>query len=137
MKILVIDDNMADRELIITHIKKSKKRENIITEESNCLKDAIRKIKANNYDVIILDLVLPESDGIDTVKTVLSNIKEAGKEIPVIVLTGIEDYKVGREAWSLGVKDYLIKDETQTKDLARALKFVTRNISGNQKSILV
>ncbi len=137
MKILVIDDNRADRDLIITHIKRSKKRKEIITEESNCLKDALEKIKANDYDVIILDLVLPESDGIDTVKAVLSNIKEAGKEIPVIVLTGTDDYRVGREAWSLGIKDYLIKDEIQAKDLTRALKFATNDKTGRRKSVLI
>jgi len=136
MKILVIDDNRADRDLIITHIKQSKKRKTITTEESNCLRDAVSKIKANDYDVILLDLVLPESDGIDTVKTIISSIKESGKEIPVIVLTGTEDYKVGREAWSLGIKDYLIKDEIQTKDLTRALKFATHSSNGSRKSIL-
>jgi len=80
----VIDDSQEDRDLIITHIKKSKKRTKVETEESNCLKDALKKIKTRDYDVIILDLVLPESDGIETVKTVLSTLKELKKDIPVI-----------------------------------------------------
>ena len=137
MKILVIDDNRADRDLIITHIKESKKRKNITTEESNCLKDALCKIKDNDYDVILLDLVLPESDGIDTVKAVFSSMKEANKEIPIIVLTGTEDYKVGREAWNMGIKDYLIKDEMGTRDLSRALNFATYDQSGKEKSVLI
>lgn len=136
MKILVIDDNRADRDLIITHIKQSKKRKDIITEESNCLTDALKKIKANNYDVILLDLILPESNGIDTVKTILSNIKESGKEIPVIVLTGTNDYRIGREAWRLGIKDYLIKDEIGTKDLSRALNFATYKTNSKQHFVL-
>ncbi len=137
MKILVIDDNKADRDLIITHIKKSKKRKNITTEESDCLKDALSKIKNNTYDVIILDLVLPESDGIETVKTILSHLKKLKKDIPVVVLTGMEDYKVGREAWLLGIKDYLIKDEIQPKDLSRALNFATYKTNGTKKSVLM
>jgi len=136
MKILVIDDNPADRDLIITHIKQSKKRHKVTTEESNCLKDAISKIIKNDYDVILLDLVLPESDGIETVKAILSILKETRKDIPVIVLTGMEDYKVGREAYLLGIKDYLIKDEIATKDLSRALNFATYDVRGQQKSIL-
>ena len=137
MKILVIDDNRADRDLIITHIKKSKKRKNIITEESNCLKDALNKIENNDYDVILLDLVLPESDGIETVKTVISSLKKWEKDIPVIVLTGMEDYKVGREAWALGIKDYLVKDEIHSKDLSRALNFATYETTGERKSVLI
>ena len=137
MKILVIDDSRADRDLIITHIKESKKRKNIVTEESNCLRDALSKIKSNDYDVILLDLVLPESDGIETVKTVLSSLKELNKDIPVIVLTGMEDYRVGREAWALGIKDYLVKDEIQSKDLSRALNFATYDPSGKRKSVLI
>lgn len=136
MRILVIDDSQEDRDLIITHIKKSKKRTKIETEESNCLKDALKKLKTRNYDVIILDLVLPESDGIETVKTILSTLKELKKDIPVIVLTGIEDYKVGREAWLLGIKDYLIKDEMQSRDLSRALNFATYNGNG-KRSVLI
>ena len=137
MKILVIDDNRADRDLIITHIKESKKRKNIITEESNCLKDALSKIENNDYDVILLDLVLPESDGIETVKTVISSLRKWEKDIPVIVLTGMEDYKVGREAWALGIKDYLIKDEIQSRDLTRALNFATYSTNGERKSVLI
>lgn len=136
MRILVIDDSQEDRDLIITHIKKSKKRTKVETEESNCLKDALKKLKTKNYDVIILDLVLPESDGIETVKTILSTLKELKKNIPVIVLTGVEDYKVGREAWLLGIKDYLIKDEMQSRDLSRALNFATYNGSG-KRSVLI
>ena len=137
MKILVIDDNRADRDLIITHIKKSKKRTNVITEESNCLKDALSKIENNDYDVILLDLVLPESDGIETVKTVISSLKKWEKDIPVIVLTGTENYKVGREAWALGIKDYLIKDEIHSRDLSRALNFATYKTNGERKSVLI
>lgn len=132
----MIDDSQEDRDLIITHIKKSKKRTEVETEESNCLKDALKKLKTRNYDVIILDLVLPESDGIETVKTVLSTLKELEKDIPVIVLTGVEDYKVGREAWLLGIKDYLIKDEMQSRDLSRALNFAAYNGSG-KRSVLI
>jgi len=137
MRILVIDDNQADRDLIITHIKNSKKRNLVITEESNCLNDALLKIKSNTYDVILLDLFLPESDGIETVKAILSSLQELSKNIPVIVLTGMEDYKIGREAWDLGIKDYLIKDEIGTKDLSRALNFATYDLSGKQKSVLI
>lgn len=133
MKILVIDDSKEDRDLIITHIKKSNNGE-VITEESNCLKDGLEKLGSFDYDVILLDLILPESDGIETVKTIIEHLKKMKKDIPVIVLTGMEDYSIGREAWTLGIKDYLIKDEIQAKDLSRALTFAT--YKKNKRSVL-
>jgi two-component system sensor histidine kinase UhpB len=49
------------------------------------------------------------------------------KDIPIVILTGVDDYSVGREAWALGVKDFLIKDEIQTQDLSRALRFASHD----------
>ena len=124
MKILVIDDSKEDRDLIINHIKKIKKS-NIIVDECNCLKQGLIKLTSHNYEAIILDLALPETDGIETVEIILNHLNKHNKNTPIIVLTGLEDYSIGRKAWSLGIKDYLIKDEIQTKDLSRALTFAT------------
>ena len=80
MNILVIDDCKEDRELAITYIKKSNNNSSLpVIDESNCLTDALNKINLNNYDVIILDLALPESDGIDTVKKVINKLTELNK----------------------------------------------------------
>ena len=128
MKILVIDDSKEDRDLILTHIKKinkTSKEPTIKIEECNCLKDALNKLIFSSYDIIILDLILPETDGIKTIEKVIEHLQKIKKETPIIIITGVEDYSIGREAWSLGVKDYLIKGEIQTQDLSRALKFAS------------
>jgi CheY-like chemotaxis protein len=125
MKILVVDDSREDRELLVTYIKQSKSIKRISIDESGCLMDALNKISINDYDVIILDLVLPETDGLQTIKTLKAAMKEGGKDIPVVVLTGFEDYGIGREAFSLGIKEFLIKDECETKTISRAIKFAT------------
>ena len=124
MKILIIEDSKTDRDLIIKHIKQINKKEFLI-EECSCLKEGLEKLESFNYDAIILDLALPESDGLDTVKTIKQQLNKNNKTTPIIVLTGSNDYSVGRQAWLLGIKDYLIKDEIQTKDLSRALTFAT------------
>jgi len=127
MKILVIDDSKEDRDLIINHIKKIEK--NITIEECNCLKEGLKKLSASNYDAIILDLALPETDGIDTIETTLEHLERDNKNTPIIVLTGLEDYSIGRKAVMLGIKEFLIKDEVQSKDLSRALTFATLHSS--------
>lgn len=133
MHILLIDDSKEDRDLIVNLIKRMKTKYDIFVSESNCLKDALYKIKETTYDAIILDLILPESDGIDTIKTIVDNLHNYDKNTPVIVLTGLEDYKVGREAFDMGIKDFLIKDEITMADLMRALNFATFN---EKKSVL-
>lgn len=134
MKILIIEDNKEDRDLIIKHIKKIK--QNIITDECNCLKDGCTKLSSFNYDVILLDLALPETKGLETVETILKHLEEHNKNTPIIVLTGLEDYSIGRKAWLLGIKDFLIKDEIQTKDLSRALTFATLKSSKECKKTI-
>ena len=129
----MIDDSKTDRDLIIKHIEKIEKRK-IEVDECDCLAEGQRKLLSFNYDAIILDLALPETDGIDTVQAIMEHLNKHNKNTPVIVLTGLEDYAVGRQAWMLGIKDYLIKDEIQSKDLSRALAFATIN---SKKSIAI
>ena len=125
MKILVIDDCKEDRELAITYIHKTNSIPNLSTDESNCLEDALDKIEKNYYDVIILDLLLPKTDGIETIKKTQSFLQKQEKNIPIIILTGLEDLKLGRKALALGIKEFLIKDELQVDDLSRAIKCAT------------
>ncbi len=125
MRILVIDDSKEDRDLAITYINKTNSIPNITTDESNCLQNALEKLKNNEYDVIILDLMLPEIDGLDTIMEVQSFLQGQERNTPIIILTGLEDSKLGRKAFSLGVKEFLIKDELQINDLSRAIKFAT------------
>lgn len=136
MNILVIDDSKEDRGLIIDHIKKIKK--DIIINECNCLKDSFKKLSSFNYDAIILDLTLPETKGIETVEAILKHLEKNNKNTPIIILTGLEDYSVGRKAWLLGIKYFLIKDEMQTEDLSRALTFATlKSITKSSKKSVV
>jgi len=135
MNILVIDDSKEDRDLIINHIKKIEKEE-ITVDECNCLEKAFQKLSINNYDAIILDLALPETDGIETVERTIEHLNKHNKETPIIILTGIEDYSIGRKAWMLGIKEFLIKDEIQAKDLSRALSFIaldSKKLDSKQK----
>ena len=125
MRILVIDDSKEDRDLAITYIHKANSIPNIIADESNCLQSALSKLSKNDYDVILLDLILPETDGLDTIKEIQQFLEENDKNTPIIILTGLEDYKLGKEAFSLGVKEFIIKDEMGSSSLIRAIKFAT------------
>lgn len=125
MKILVIDDSKEDREIAITRINKTNLIPDMTADESDCLKAALEKLGENEYDVIILDLALPETDGLDTINEVNKFLEKENKKTPIVILTGLEDYNLGIKAFSLGVKDFLIKDEIRHEDLTRAIKCAT------------
>ena len=125
MYILVIEDNKEYRKLISEYLTQEKLKEKFIIDESKNLTDSLPLINKKNYDVILLDLSLPDTEGIDTVKTLVKYLETIKKNIPIIVLTGNEDYKIGKEEFNFGIKDFLIKGETQTKELFRSLRFAT------------
>ena len=125
MRILVIDDSREDRDLAITYIHKANSIPDMTTDESNCLEGALEKLKENDYDVILLDLILPETDGLDTIKEIQKFLEKNNKNTPIIILTGLEDYELGKKAFSLGISEFLIKDEMESSSLSRAIKFAT------------
>lgn len=88
-------------------------------EGTETLKDGLLRIKGGDFDVILLDLHLPDSAGLATVAAAR---REAG-ETPIVVMTGFEDEAVGLEAIGLGAQDYLIKDRINMTLLRRAIRF--------------
>ena len=126
MKILIVDDCKEYRDVISAHVRKTKSHDEVECEQSHCLTDALEKLRINYYDSIILDLCLPETDGLETVNTVVHFLKYLHRDIPIIILTGSGDYKMGRKMFKLGIKDYLIKgEEEEGKQLRRAISFAT------------
>jgi signal transduction histidine kinase len=90
-----------------------------VLEGAETLKSGLAMIGRGDYDVVLLDLNLPDSRGLETV--VSARLKMGG--MPIVVLTGYEDEAVGLEAITLGAQDYLIKDRLNVALLGRAIRF--------------
>ncbi len=71
-------------------------------------------------DLILLDLILPKIEGIELLKKLRENPKT--KDIPVIVLTNVEDFKKLQEALELGVKAYLVKTDFTLEEVLEKIK---------------
>ncbi len=82
------------------------------------LDEALKFNLTNNFDVILLDLCLPDSEGIDTFNIMNYN----APNIPIIVLTGLEDEIFALSAVGRGAKDYLIKGEVDCKSLLKSIR---------------
>jgi response regulator of citrate/malate metabolism len=131
MKILIIDDCPADRNFYKKHIKDNDLFQNTEIEECGSLSQAFKCFAKKEYDLILLDLGLPESNGIQTVTDTVSELKECGRKTPIIVLTGTEDHFIGQEAFKYGIKDFLIKNDVvkNEKELSRSITYATYSLN--------
>ena len=103
LKIFIVEDDQFLRDLFVMKLKKEK----AIVFESDDGEDALKKIKSEMPDLVLLDIVLPKMDGFD----VLKKIKEDAdiNKIPIILLTNLgQDFDVER-GLKLGAAAYIVK----------------------------
>ena len=95
MKIILIDDDNSYRELL-KHYLDDMKLTSLIVDEASTFTSSLTMIEENDYDAIILELFLPDSEGLETIKHMMKHLEGIGKNIPVLILTGHEDYSIGK-----------------------------------------
>ncbi|MGZ4048779.1 MAG: response regulator, partial [Bacteroidia bacterium] len=81
------------------------------------LKKAIDALDKKTFDVIIMDLSLPDSTGLDTFISIFNRDPES----PIIILTGLNDESVGIKAVKLGAQDFLIKNNVNVGSLKQSI----------------
>ena len=112
-KILLIDD---EEDFLEAMSERMKAREMDVSTASSA-REGLQKAESGAYDVVILDLQMPEMDGIETLK----RLKEKNPELQVILLTGHATVQKGVEAMKLGALD-LLEKPTDMKVLAEKIK---------------
>jgi len=103
-KILLIEDNPVDVSLFKEYLERTEKVKTELTV-TNLFADALGYLGFNRFDLIILDLGLPDVIGTEGIEY----LKKSIPNTPLIILTGCEDPEVGMNAIQLGAQDYLIK----------------------------
>src|SRR4051812_20174057 len=101
IRVLLAEDNHPDACLVAKILEKSDLAEFQIDRASS-LAEAIRKGTHDHYDVVLLDLFLPDSGGLATLETFLAT----NRSVPIIVLTGYEQETIGIEAIRKGAEEY-------------------------------
>ena len=122
MKVLVVDDEQLIRNIIIEYCH----NEGYITDEAEDGLDAIEKVKTNDYDIIILDLMMPKLDGYSAYR----QIKDI-KNIPTIVLSARSEEADKLLGFDLGVDDYMTKPFSPKELMARIKAILKRNNKTN------
>ena len=116
--VLLIEDNPGDARLIREMLAESK-LQLFSLEHSGSLSDGLDSLSKNTYDVVLLDIGLPDSSGLDSVH----EIKKVAPVLPVVMLTGLDDENTAVSALQLGVQDYLIKDRIDSNLLVRSIRY--------------
>lgn len=117
LRILVFEDNAGDVELLRSHFKQTAMEVSLATVSR--LSEGLNLLEERTFDVVLLDLSLPDSSGIDTLKCV--NAVASGEVI--IILTGVEDEDLALEAIQTGAQDYLFKDGLSPEMLRRSIRY--------------
>lgn len=102
-KILIVDDDPMFRIMLRTFLLKNNYE---LTEAANG-KECLKKIKTDSFDIVLTDLRLPDTTGLDLLKEIRTSEKNA--EVPVILMTSFGDIKSAVKAMKLGAYEYVTK----------------------------
>ncbi len=121
LKVLLIEDNAADAELIDMLLSEAGREQflNYTLKRAESLADGVRALGRESFSVVLLDLGLPDSSGLET----LLRIEERAHHIPVIALTGLADEEFAARAISIGAQDYLVKGKITGDSLYRSVLY--------------
>jgi PAS domain S-box-containing protein len=128
LRLIVFEDDPGDLRLLNTMLLEIGTGFDVTSVER--LEDGIKILQEKEFDIALLDLNLPDSWGVDTLKTVFAHIPG----VPIIVLTGFQDETVGLQAMSEGAQDYLVKGQFDPHLLGRAIRYA-RERKKNEKAL--
>ncbi len=115
-RILLVEDNPGDADLI-DELLDDGAGSGLVRAAS--LDQALARLREGGFDVVLLDLQLPDGFGLDCVNTVRAH----HARVPVVVLTGIDDESLGLRCVAAGAQDYLSKQQLQRWHLRRAIDY--------------
>lgn len=118
MKILVVEDDPVMLKLLEHTLQKEGYEVSVNTD----FKSAIAALEHFNPDLIITDIIMPSASGFE----IISLIKSNGKEIPVLVISAIDEEATVYETLSLGANDFIVKPFTSVELLERIKKLLPK-----------
>ncbi|MBD2414942.1 hybrid sensor histidine kinase/response regulator [Nostoc calcicola FACHB-389] len=118
VKILLIEDNLASARLLQEFLMQAQSQEFNLVHVKR-LGEALQELSQCNYDVILLDLTLPDSEGLSSLPPLISQAPST----PIVVLTNTNDEELAIEAVRQGAQDYLVKRQVNVDVLVRSLRY--------------
>jgi diguanylate cyclase (GGDEF)-like protein len=116
--VLLVEDNPGDARLMVELLNEAEAGE-IELHQVVRISAALKLLSERKFDLVLLDLSLPDGNGLDTVLRMCAAIPH----MPVIVLTGLEDDAFALAAVQAGAQDYLVKGQVNGSGIARAIRY--------------
>jgi PleD family two-component response regulator len=133
VKILLVEDNPGDARLVKEMLFSEKHFKHVLSHVTT-LQQAREYLSGTSPDVVLLDLSLP--DGLN--KTSAINLIESFTDVPIVILTGLDDDSVGLESIQRGAQDYLIKGQADSKLMVRVIRYsIERKQADRDKERLI
>ncbi|OVE76076.1 hypothetical protein BVX97_02280 [bacterium E08(2017)] len=117
-QVLLVEDDLCEAKLFCRVIQNESDHRFVVQKAFN-LREALEALKNPELSIVVTDLSLPDSQGVDTFKT----IHQARPEIAVVILTGIRDEQFAIETVRCGAQDYLVKGRDNGTMIVRALRY--------------
>jgi len=118
IQILLVEDSTTDANLL-RQIFSRAEQQNWEMSHVDRLSHAIEVCCDRPFDVVLLDLHLPDADGLETI----TEFRTAIPDVPIVVLTGTDDEELALQVMASGAQDYLVKDQITIQLLVRAIRY--------------
>jgi len=119
VNVLIVDDDELDRRLVKLVLARAANLIRFNVESAQTITEALEKLVKDNFNIILLDLNLPDSRGTETVQKIFN----AAPDVPIVVLTGLDDENAGLEAIRSGAENYLVKGDGLEYTLVRTIRY--------------
>jgi PAS domain S-box-containing protein len=119
LHVLLIEDNPGDARLVMEELQSITSKAQICLRWVTHLRQALEYLEANPVQAILVDLSLPDSHGLETLKSVVNY----APQMPVVVMTGLADEETVMKALQAGAQDYLIKGQVDGRILIRVIQY--------------
>lgn len=118
LRLLIVEDDIVDRKLLVRLLAQSSLGPHEV-DYADRLSTALEMLRTHNFDVVLLDLGLPDSRGTESV----IELQIQSPHVPIIVLSGLDDERTATTAVQKGVQDYLIKGQVDGTLLVRSIRY--------------
>jgi PAS domain S-box-containing protein len=118
LRLLIVEDDVIDRKLLERLLAKTS-LDVAYVECADRLSTAVDRLRESSFDVVLLDLGLPDSHGTESV----IELQMHAPHVPIVVLSGLDDENMALAAMQKGVQDYLIKGQVDSTLLMRSIRY--------------
>jgi diguanylate cyclase (GGDEF)-like protein len=118
LRILHVEDDMIDTRLV-QKILRAIPVYSVDCDHADSINGALDSLKSRDYDIILLDMRLPDGFGLDLIRAV----KDIAPDKPIVILSGVDDMDLTLKAVQYGAEEYLVKDELNSSILMRSIRY--------------